>query len=104
MKTPANPNVVDCQMHSQASSEAICSAWRKELPDKVGMWLAAWQVEGEWCMIQMQIHRPGERHKWSDETWWYLGPIEMPNAKTDRRGRPVTSELETDVARPRSVQ
>ena len=27
-----------------------------------------------------------------------------PNARTDRRGRPVASELETDAARPRSVQ
>jgi hypothetical protein len=26
------------------------------------------------------------------------------NEKTDRRGRSVTSELRTDVARPRSVQ
>ncbi|MEN9675696.1 MAG: hypothetical protein RIS76_1592 [Verrucomicrobiota bacterium] len=28
----------------------------------------------------------------------------LSNARTDRRGRPVASELETDVARPRSVQ
>jgi hypothetical protein len=27
-----------------------------------------------------------------------------PNARTDRRGRSVASELETDAARPRSVQ
>jgi hypothetical protein len=30
--------------------------------------------------------------------------VERPNARTDRRGRAVTSELETDTARPRSVQ
>jgi hypothetical protein len=30
--------------------------------------------------------------------------VEAPNARTDRRGRPVVSELETDTARPRSVQ
>ena len=29
---------------------------------------------------------------------------EPPNARTDRCGRPVASELETDTARPHSVQ
>jgi hypothetical protein len=28
----------------------------------------------------------------------------VPNGRTDRRGRPVASELDTDAARPRSLQ
>jgi hypothetical protein len=38
-----------------------------------------------------------------DDMSWTKSEL-TPNDRSDRRGRPVASELETDAARPRSVQ
>ena len=52
-------------------------------------------------MPMSTTHNPLNQTKWGRNLFIR---VKQPNARTDRRGRPGASELETDAARPRSVQ
>jgi hypothetical protein len=64
----------------QADDSAGPDLWRKEPPDMPGMWLAAFWDQGHWWMQTLTVTRPGVPKR-ANETWWYLGPIFLPNEK-----------------------
>lgn len=59
-------------------NDTISKSWRKEPPDVPGMWLAAFWKDGRWWTEILHVHQHGIPRR-ADETWWYMGPVELPN-------------------------
>lgn len=86
-------------------NESPTKSWRKETPDVPGMWLAAFWKDGRWWTDILHVIQHGTPKR-ADATWWYLGPIELPNDMSNHCEdcSPEFTECWHDIGRCRKRQ